>query len=160
MRTIKFNSRILTAISLAFIISVAVTAQPRQGQGQRQGMRMQPALSAEQKTQIADLRTATMQSVLPMKAELKVLSAELNQLSVAAKVDQGAIGAKIDEIANVRAGIAKEKSKHRQAVRALLTPEQRVIFDAKKGKRGMKHNYKKGKCAMNQSNGKKPYKKG
>jgi Spy/CpxP family protein refolding chaperone len=94
------------------------------------GPRM-PGLTEDQQKKAQALDLETEKAVLPLKAQLDVKTAELKALAVAENPDKGAIDKKIEEIGALRTQIMKKKILNKLAVRALLTPDQRVEFDRK-----------------------------
>jgi Spy/CpxP family protein refolding chaperone len=109
---------------------------------------MLPDLTDEQVAKIKTLRIEMMKQLNPLRAELKEKMAHLNTLSIAEKPDMKAINTTIDEIGALKTKMMKIHAKFRQDVRALLTDDQRVIFDSKAGKmmgHGMKGHHGSGK---------------
>lgn len=97
--------------------------------GQLQMLDRLPDITKEQKAQITKLHAAMLKEVMPIQNVLKEKQARLHTLSTAEKVDMKAINSVIDDMAKLRADIQKKRMKFVQDVRALLTEEQRVIFD-------------------------------
>jgi Spy/CpxP family protein refolding chaperone len=96
-------------------------------------------LTDEQQKKIDALDLETEKVLLPMKAQIEVKAAELKGLALAENPDKGAIDKKIEEIGVLRTQIMKKKILNKLAVRALLTPDQRVEFDRNvlRGGRGL-----------------------
>lgn len=92
-----------------------------------------PDITKEQKAQITKLYTALMKEIMPIQNVLKEKQAKLHTLSTAEKVDMKAINALIDEMATMRTNIQKKRMKFVQDLRALLTDDQRVFFDQRRG---------------------------
>jgi len=61
-------------------------------------------------------------------------SAHLNTLRTADKVDMNAVNKAIDEMGATRTKMMKEREAHRQSVRQILTDEQKVYFDSRRGR--------------------------
>ena len=134
---------VTAAISaLLLIASVGVNAQPKQEKQRGHDkalMQCIPGLSDEQKTKIKDLRTAHMKEVTPVKNVLAEKEARLNTLTAADKADMNEINKTIDEIAKLKGDMMKMRVNHQAKVKALLTDEQKVYFNAHMGnKKGMK----------------------
>lgn len=91
--------------------------------------RIVPDLDEAQHIEIDKLRTQHFKSMIAMRAEIEVLTAELRALEISEKADQKSINSKIDEVMVLKTKLMKEGSKHRQDVRKLLTEEQRAMFD-------------------------------
>lgn len=89
-----------------------------------------PDLTEDQEKKITALRTKFLKESQVISNTIDIKEAELHALSTAEKPDMKAIEAKIDEIGLLKSNLAKKKETHRQDVRALLTEDQRVIFDA------------------------------
>ncbi|SDB89424.1 Spy/CpxP family protein refolding chaperone [Williamwhitmania taraxaci] len=97
-----------------------------------------PGLTEEQKTKINDLRTAHMKEVTPVKNVLAEKNARLNTLTSADKADMTEVNKTIDEIAKLKGDLMKMRVSHQTKVKALLTDEQKVYFNAHMGgKKGM-----------------------
>jgi len=94
---------------------------------------MIPDLSEDQKSQIKNLRMQMTKETTPIKAQIREKKAHLNTLSIAEKPDMKAINKTIDEIGALQVKIMKAHAKMRQDIRALLTDEQKVVFDSKAG---------------------------
>lgn len=95
-----------------------------------------PGLTDEQRKKMDALELETDKAVLPVRAKLDVLDAELKQMMLAENPDKAAVERKIDEIGGLKTQIEKKRAMHQIAVRGLLTPEQRVDFDRKRLGRG------------------------
>jgi len=117
---------------------------PGQGKGPRgqkgkqemQMKKMFPDLTKEQMDKIKSLRMEMLKQVNPLKAEIREKQAHLQTLSISEKPDMNAINKTIDEIGALKTKMMKIHAKFRQDVRALLTDEQRVVFDSKAGMMG------------------------
>jgi Spy/CpxP family protein refolding chaperone len=136
----KIISRGMVVLAVLAMTSLALA------QGPRPMMEMQcgggpclPDLTEAQETQIEKSKLNLDKEILPLTADLDVKKAELDKLLLAEKPDKKAVYKKIDEIQTVKTKIKRLKVDHRLEVRALLTPEQRVVFDKQRSKRGMKH---------------------
>jgi Spy/CpxP family protein refolding chaperone len=136
---------IATAAALMFAASAALsqeksekTAKPYGKIAMRGGPWM-PGLTEDQQKKVQALDLETEKALLPMKAQIEVKAAELKGLALAENPDKGAIDKKIEEIGALRTQIMKKKIQNKLAVRALLTPDQRVEFDRKvlRGGRGL-----------------------
>lgn len=104
------------------------------------GHRGLPDMTDEQKEKIKDLRTSMLKEISPVENELKEKKARLNTLSSAAEVDKKAMEKVIKEIGDLKTQLMLTHEFHKQDVRAILTEEQRVMFDRMGDhKRGMRH---------------------
>lgn len=102
-----------------------------------------PDLSDEQKDKISQLRIVHLKEVKNLKNELNEKMAKHQTLITADEANLDLINKNIDEITQIKNKLMKAKAAHQQAIRALLTEEQKVYFDLhlmKKGKRG--HGYR------------------
>jgi len=137
------RSLLIIMMIAAMSMSTNVFAQGP-GQGKGKGMKkggpamhmkqMIPDLTEDQMTKIKSLRLETMKETTPLKAQMKEKKAHLNTLAIAEKADMKAIEKTIDEMGAIRVQMMKAHAKMRQGVRAILTDDQRVIFDSKAGK--------------------------
>ncbi len=93
-------------------------------------------LTDEQREKIDALRVQHLKEVKPYNNKLAELSVKLNTLSTADKMDSKAVDSVIDEIGGLRTKLMKLQEAHWQQIRALLTDEQRVIFDSRPLGRG------------------------
>ncbi|MBN2486061.1 MAG: Spy/CpxP family protein refolding chaperone [Bacteroidales bacterium] len=130
---LKFKKAITTGLAFCLITTMAIA----QGGSYKPGCSYMgiPDLSDEQKSKIEDLRVPHLKAMNLYKAEINKLKAELKVLEIADSPDAKKIDSKIDELSSVKNKMDKESSKHRMAIREILTPEQKVIFDAHAGKR-------------------------
>ncbi len=114
-------------------------------------------LSAEQQEQLKAIRLETQKQTTPLKAELKVLRAELDKASIGNKVNSSEVNNLIDKISKLQGDLMKIRYAKKQKVRSILTDEQKVMFDAngfgehKKGK-GMHGQCPKGMKGERQGN--------
>ncbi|MBL7073837.1 Spy/CpxP family protein refolding chaperone [candidate division KSB1 bacterium] len=90
-----------------------------------------PDLTEEQEAKIRGMRVDFMKEGLPLKNEIGEKRARLRTLMTANKTDEKAINKLIDDISRLRTRMMKKKVAHHQAVRRILTEEQRVYFDSK-----------------------------
>lgn len=90
-----------------------------------------PDLSDEQKEQIKSLKTAGKKEMIQLKNTVGELNAKLRTLQTADKPDMNMINSTIDEISVIKTDMEKKKAAHQQAIRSLLTEEQRVVFDSR-----------------------------
>jgi len=90
-----------------------------------------PDLTEDQKKKIKDLKTPLHKEILPLKNQLAEKKAHLKTLQTADKADLKSINTTIDEMTQLQSQIMKKRAAHPQAVRALLTDEQRIAFDMK-----------------------------
>lgn len=136
----KQISKISAMLMLILGIVFSSTAQQRTGAPQQKRQmkfekhEMLPDLTDAQKDQMKAVRIKTMKSVQPLRNQLMEKRARLNTLSSADKVDMKAINKQIDEMSTLKASMQKVRAASKQEVRSILTEDQRVIFDAHKGR--------------------------
>jgi len=144
-----------TVIGLLFLGSIGLNAQTapdsdknanrdmkpgfkkemRQGTPGHQGI---PGLTDDQKAKMKDIRMASYKELKSLENQLGELRAKEHTLATADKPDLNAINANIDDITKVQNKIMKAKAAAHQQVRALLTDEQKMVFDSQKEKFGQK----------------------
>jgi Spy/CpxP family protein refolding chaperone len=163
MKTIRFRSLVgISALLIAFFMlsaDVMAQQQARMKKGERFGSRMsmekgerKPGmrlkkmlnLSEDQLEKMKVLRLKNQKKSLPVKNKIGEKKARLKTLTTADKADMRAINRAIDDIAELMAKQMKSKAAHHQAIRSLLTDEQRIKFDTMKhylgqGGKRMKH---------------------
>ena len=145
------KTRNLTIIAILLFVTGSVFAQGNQGrkgnfkgQGKmnKGNMFMNiPDLTDAQKTQLKDMRTANMKEMLPLRNELQEKQAHLKTVSTGDNVNMNEVNKTLEDISAIKLKMAKNKFANRQAVRKILTDDQRVFFDmhagnGMKGKRG------------------------
>jgi len=121
----------------ALLITTVVMAQPGHGFGKaRMGLDDQLKLTPQQVEQIQKSRTAFQTKAIDLRADLQKLRLELNGQIQADKPNKRAIDATLDKIAAQQAALEKLRVGHQLEVRALLTDEQKQVFDARPFGRG------------------------
>ena len=88
-------------------------------------------LTTEQLGQINQLRITYQAQCIELQADLQKLQLELRGLMQVERTNQKAIDATLAKMANQRQTLNQVWVQHRLEVRALLTNEQRVLFDAR-----------------------------
>ena len=129
---------IKTTLTLAIILLMAtatdVFSQRGRGMDRRGGMEQVcpniPNLTEEQQQQITDLRTAHLGEMQSLRDQIDVNRAQYRALMRGDRADMAAINANIDERSEIRNQMEKKQAEHHQAIRNVLTEEQRVWFDA------------------------------
>ncbi len=92
-------------------------------------------LTKEQEKKLQEMRVAHQKEMIPLRAQLKVKQIEMREL-FRGDPNQGTINSKIDEISKMRADIQKKNAAHRIAMRNVLTPEQRELWDSRPHRMG------------------------
>ena len=122
---------------VALLVTSVVIAQPGHGfRAVHPGLDDQLKLTPQQVEQIQKLRTAFQTKAIDLQADLKKLHLELNEQLRADSPNRRAINATLDKIAAQGAALEKLRVGHRLDVRALLTDEQKQVFDARPFGRG------------------------
>lgn len=93
-------------------------------------------LTDQQKTEVEKLRVAHMKEAQQIKNQMDIKRAELKALQTVENPDMDAINKKIEEKAALRTELEKKGAEHKQAVRNILTNDQRVIYDQKMARHG------------------------
>lgn len=132
MKTRKITTILLAGMLLLFTGKLvnAQTDVEKPNQPGCNKMHQMLDLTEEQQGKIEELKTAQMKEMLQLKNQLNELKAKQQTLKSAENADMKAINANIDEITSVKNKMMKQKAKHHQDVRALLTEDQRVKFDS------------------------------
>lgn len=99
-------------------------------QGAARGLNL-PDLTADQQEKIKKLRLAGLEKMTPLKNQLKEKRAHLASLLTEKNVNMTEVNKTADEIGGLMAQMLKNSIGTDQAIRALLTDEQRVIFDSR-----------------------------
>ena len=104
----------------------------------RQNMKKQfeNFFTEEQREKMKELRLATVKEVKPIKNELGELRAKQRTLTTADNADLNSINKNIDKMSKLQADIKKIVAKQDQEIRAMLTEEQLLKYDAMKERRG------------------------
>lgn len=90
-----------------------------------------PDLTEEQEAQFNVLRLERLESHTQHRNQMDELRARKRNLMTQKDSDMDAIEAIIDEMTAAKNAHMKEAAKHRQAIRSMLTDEQRIIFDSR-----------------------------
>jgi Spy/CpxP family protein refolding chaperone len=93
-------------------------------------------LTEEQIGKMKELRTSNLKEMLPFKNEMQEKRARLRTLTTAENVNEKEVNKTIDEITSLTSKQMKLREAHQQEIRAMLTDEQRVIFDTSKNRMG------------------------
>ncbi len=88
-------------------------------------------LSEAQQESISALRSKRLEQGVQHRAQMDAMRAKKRELMVQASPDMAQVDAIIDQMESLRSAHLKEAAAHRQAVRALLTDEQRAMYDAR-----------------------------
>lgn len=124
----KANRIILLTIAMVFVFSIDTFAQRGAMRGQGQACNL-PELTTDQQEKINELRINNMARANQHRASMNELRARKQALSIAEKPNMHEINSVIDQMEKQRAEHLKANAAHRQSIREILTPEQRIVFD-------------------------------
>lgn len=147
MKNFRINlTTLAAAFAMVALISFDAAAQPGRGNGRGNGQGYGPGpgqgygrgdctanipgLTEEQQTKILKLRADHFRKADLIRAEIGEKQAHMNTLRLSENQDSKAIDKSIDEISTLRGNLMKAREAHRRDVKALLTEEQKVWFDA------------------------------
>ena len=88
-----------------------------------------PKLTEEQQSKIQDLRLAHQKEVLPLRTDLQKQQASLKLELTADKFNEGKVKTIQSEISRLTGELTSKMVQHLRAVREILTPEQKKVFD-------------------------------
>ena len=112
-------------------------AQFRRGmhRGMNNGMnfRMFSTLTQEQKDQLKKIRTAQMKKALPLRNQINEQKAKLRTLTTGDKIDTKGAEKVLAKIEELKSELARQMVRTRLEVRNVLTDEQKIMFDARRG---------------------------
>ena len=131
--------KVAMAITLMLMVINVTKAQqgqrngnrPGSGHGQGFGVAQGLNLTEDQQTQMKSMRLKIQQEMLPIRNEIGENKAKLRTLSTVENADLKAINKVIDSNSQLTARMAKLRAANHQAVRKLLTEEQRIMFDSR-----------------------------
>ena len=132
----KTKKLLILASIIFFAISFSVEAQRGNRGNYGQGACNIPDLTEEQQTKIDELRTAQVSAATQHRAAMNELRARKRSLSIADNPKMNEINSVIDQMESLRSAHLKSNAAHRQAVREVLTPDQRVYFDSRHRNQG------------------------
>ena len=92
-----------------------------------------PGLTDAQKESLKNIQLEMAKEAKPIQGKLMECRVQLHNLSTADSVDMNAVNSKIDEIGQLMVDLMKRHEAGRQKIRALLTEEQRLMFDKHSG---------------------------
>ena len=134
---------VITATLMFVVINVANAQQChrngyRQGTAKEQGFGVERGLNLteDQQAQMKSLRLKLQQEMLPIRNKLGENRARFRTLSTVEDADMKSINKLIDANSQLDASMVKLQAANQQAVRKLLTDEQRIIFDSREFHRG------------------------
>jgi hypothetical protein len=90
-----------------------------------------PDLTEDQKAKISKLHLKQMESMTPLKNQVREKRARLETILTTTPVDMNAADVVAEDLGKIHTAILKLMIRHDQALRNLLTPDQQVIFDTR-----------------------------
>ena len=133
------GNRALAILGLALLLTatVAGTSYARCGGACRDGRGMgndgapgmKPLFTTEQQEQIDKIRAKYDDQRVDLHNKMAALRLEMRDLLSQSEPDFGKVEARIDQISELRAKLAKMRLAQHRDVRGILTPEQRTLFD-------------------------------
>ena len=142
MKTQKTKRFLLFTAGLVLMTSMLTYAQYGRGQGRGYGMGYGyeegrqlgyclaiPDLTEEQEAQIETLRIAHLEKMQNHRAEMDELRAMRRSLLIKDDASESEINKNIDATTSLHNKMMKERVKHNQAVKDLLTADQKVYFN-------------------------------
>jgi len=103
------------------------------GMGHGMNFQMFGTLTQEQKDQIGKIRNAQMKKALPVLNQINEQKAKLRTLTTGDKIDTKGANKVLAKIEDLRSELAKQMVRTRLEIRNVLTDEQKVMFDARRG---------------------------
>jgi Spy/CpxP family protein refolding chaperone len=139
MKTVHLIPKQIIATLVVLALSISTYSQRPNNQGRKEMMNGQvpfncsqviPDLTESQKTEIELLGIGHKKEMLQLSNKQLELTAKLNSLRIADQVDMNAIDAQIEEMGKIRTEKLKKKMAHQQAIRQILSENQKTAFDA------------------------------
>lgn len=131
-RTLTTIALVLVALTALVGMSLAQCGGHGQGGG-RMGpggpAALKPAFTTEQQAQMEKIKTKYGDQRVELHNKMAAIRLEMKDLLSQPEPDFGKVEAKIDAISGLRAKLAKMRLQQHVEVRAILTPEQRMLFD-------------------------------
>ena len=133
MKKIDVNMKILMTIIVLFALSLSLMAQPNQRQCQFQQKNPHGIaaldLTDEQKAEMKEIHLAQMKVTQPLMDEVKINKAKINALINKDNPDMKEIVSLVEANGKIMTQIQVKGIESKVQIRALLTDEQKVIFN-------------------------------
>jgi Spy/CpxP family protein refolding chaperone len=125
------KQKIISLIGLALILALSLNVNAQHDCKSKSSKEQCciPDLTDDQTAKIKKIKTAYLKDVMQLKNQLAEKKAHQRTLMTVDKPDVAAIDKTIDEIGALKIEMMKKEAKHKVAVRALLTDEQKLAFD-------------------------------
>lgn len=138
MKTQRMKTAGLLIAAFMLLATTSVNAQRGRGyapQGrnfdQNNFCQMIPDLTEDQESKIKDLRIDHLSEMNDFRNQINELRAKKHTLMTSDNSDLNEINSVIDQMTAVQNKMMKNRAKHRQEVRGLLTDDQKVLFDSR-----------------------------
>lgn len=134
MKRMNLNFKILIAITVMLALSYSLMAQPSQQRMQaspESGHNFLPGMTEDQKSQLKEVKLATLKAVQPLQDELKVNRARLNLLVKKDNPDMKEIQSLVEATAEIQVKVQMLTIESKIESRKLLSEEQKILLDAK-----------------------------
>jgi Spy/CpxP family protein refolding chaperone len=92
---------------------------------------MIPGLSDDQKKQMKEIHLKQVASMTPLRNKVLEKTAKLNSVLSSGTYDDKEAGQLADDLGALKASMLKVSIETHRKIRAILTPEQQIIFDSK-----------------------------
>jgi Spy/CpxP family protein refolding chaperone len=132
----KWNIKTIVLLSVTLLMATGIDALAQRGRGFDRGRGAGqacmtiPGLTDDQRAQLSEMRTAHLREMQTFRGQIDINRAQYRALISEENASISAINANIDERTALRNQMEKKQAGHHQAIRSLLTEEQRVYFDA------------------------------
>jgi Spy/CpxP family protein refolding chaperone len=137
MRKLEISRKMMVVFIALSGLSIGLMAQPREsnprfepGNHQKNDML---GLSEDQKTEIKQIHLDKAKEIQPLKDEMKINKARINALIHKDNPDMKEIVPMVEANGRILTQIQVKEIDSRIKIRALLTDDQKVIFDAREG---------------------------
>lgn len=157
------HTRILTTGILVVLFSLTTNVFAQRGQkecrdndnNRSDRFKEMMDLSDDQVEEIKALKTKHFSMMDELRSDMEIVNSELKDITSGEDYNLNAALKKVDEITSLKNKMMKVELKHRDAVRNLLTDEQKVIFDKQKprARRDFNNDGKRGGKGMRGSRG-------
>lgn len=101
-------------------------------------------LDKDQLAKLNLLKRGHMEKMIELKGNMEGAHGKIKLLLTDDKFDEKKLNNLVDKMTKMRAETMKEQIKHKRAIRDLLTPDQKTVFDSKVLCQGSPHKMKKG----------------
>ncbi len=124
----KHNILAVGLSTLLLSVGILIAGPKRGGDNPRQ-MAWMLELTETQESQVMDLRLKLQKEILPFRAELSDLRAQMKLEITAEDFNEGKVSKLASQIADIQKQIRMKRVLHQRAVRNLLTEDQKKKFD-------------------------------